>query len=90
MCEMLNREAIRPGMAPKDGHFGFNISELQALVSSGTLDHTFEWVYKEVDTVFMLQFSIFCFYFHCFEKKIKMCLIIVSVFLFLKRKEKEK
>uniref|UniRef100_A0A5B6ZN50 Phosphoglycerate mutase family protein n=1 Tax=Davidia involucrata TaxID=16924 RepID=A0A5B6ZN50_DAVIN len=48
LCEMLNREAIRPGMAPKDGDFGFNISELEALLPAGTVDHTVERVYQEL------------------------------------------
>ncbi|KAA8520464.1 hypothetical protein F0562_014720 [Nyssa sinensis] len=48
LCEMLNREAIRPGMEPKDGDFGFNISELEAMLPAGTLDQTVERVYQEL------------------------------------------
>jgi hypothetical protein len=45
---MLNNEAIRRGSAPKDGDFGFNISELEAMLPAGTVDSTAERVYKEV------------------------------------------
>lgn len=45
---MLNREAIRAASAPKDGDFGFNISELEPIFPSGTVDHSVEPVYKEV------------------------------------------
>ncbi|XP_059651629.1 uncharacterized protein LOC132299170 [Cornus florida] len=48
LCEMLNREAIRAGMAPKDGNFDFKISELAALLPAGTLDKSVERVYKEL------------------------------------------
>ncbi|KAA8515876.1 hypothetical protein F0562_019055 [Nyssa sinensis] len=48
LCEMLNREAIRPEMAPKDGDFGFNISELEGLLPARTVDHTVERVYQEL------------------------------------------
>ncbi|XP_058221691.1 uncharacterized protein LOC131331785 [Rhododendron vialii] len=48
LCEMLNREAIRPNVAPKDGDFGFNISELEALLPAGTVDHSVEKVYPEL------------------------------------------
>lgn len=51
LCEMLNREAIRPNVAPKDGNFDFNISELEALLPAGTVDHAVEKVYPEVRTV---------------------------------------
>lgn len=45
---MLNTEAIRPGLAPKDGNWGFNISELEGKFPAGTVDNTVEPVYKEV------------------------------------------
>jgi len=48
LCEMLNNEAIRPGLEPKDGDFGFNISELEAMLPAGTVDSTVERVFKEV------------------------------------------
>lgn len=48
---MLNREAIRPNVAPKDGDFGFNISELEAVLPAGTVDHSVEKVYPEVQTL---------------------------------------
>lgn len=48
LCEMLNREAIRPECAPKDGDFRFNISELEAMLPAGTVDHTIEMIYREM------------------------------------------
>ncbi|XP_021748885.1 uncharacterized protein LOC110714641 [Chenopodium quinoa] len=56
LCEMLCREAIRPEYAPKDGVFHFNISELEAMLPAGTVDHTVERIYQEMprwqETVF--------------------------------------
>lgn len=48
LCEMLNKEAIRGDVAPKDGNWGFNIPELEAMFPEGTVDSTVERVYKEV------------------------------------------
>lgn len=48
LCEMLNSEAIRPGLAPRDGNWGFNISELEKMLPAGTVDHAVERVYKEL------------------------------------------
>ncbi|THG08091.1 hypothetical protein TEA_015331 [Camellia sinensis var. sinensis] len=48
LCEMLNREAIRPNVAPKDGDFGFHTSELEAKLPAGTIDHSVEPVYEEL------------------------------------------
>ncbi|KAM7275206.1 hypothetical protein ACFE04_017072 [Oxalis oulophora] len=48
LCEMLNREAIRPNIAPKDGDFGFKISEIEALLPAGTVDHSVKRVYQEL------------------------------------------
>ncbi|XWS77296.1 hypothetical protein CRYUN_Cryun01aG0249000 [Craigia yunnanensis] len=48
LCEMLSRAAIRLDVAPKDGIFCFDVPQLEALLPSGTLDHTVERVYKEV------------------------------------------
>lgn len=48
LCEMLNREAIRPNVAPKDGNFSFNISELEGLLPAGTVDQNVEKVYPEL------------------------------------------
>jgi len=56
---MLNEEAIRPNVAPKDGKFGFDISEIEAKLPAGTVDHSFERVYQEVGT--NLNFSAFTF-----------------------------
>ncbi|KAK9076491.1 hypothetical protein SSX86_004825 [Deinandra increscens subsp. villosa] len=48
LCEMLNKRAIRAENAPKDGNFGFNISECEAVLPEGTVDSTVERVYKEL------------------------------------------
>ncbi|KAF9687684.1 hypothetical protein SADUNF_Sadunf02G0118700 [Salix dunnii] len=48
LCEMLNREAIGRDCAPKDGNFGFNISELEAMLPTGTVDHDVKPVYEEL------------------------------------------
>lgn len=47
---MLNREAIRNEMAPKDGNFGFAISECEAKLPAGTVDSSVTRVYQEVYT----------------------------------------
>lgn len=54
LCEMLNRDAIRPEYAPKDGNFHFNISELEALLPAGTVDRTVERVYEEVNSLWSI------------------------------------
>ncbi|KAI6702770.1 hypothetical protein NL676_011906 [Syzygium grande] len=46
LCELLNRETIR--FFPKDGEWGFDISELEAMLPTGTVDHTVERVYKQM------------------------------------------
>ncbi|KAK9274059.1 hypothetical protein L1049_018873 [Liquidambar formosana] len=48
LCEMLNREAIRPQAIPKDGIWEINISEVEAMLPAGTVDHTVEPLYKEL------------------------------------------
>ncbi|CAK9319210.1 unnamed protein product [Citrullus colocynthis] len=48
LCEMLTDEAIRPKVAPKDLNWGFNIPQLEAVLPSGTVDHSVERVYKEM------------------------------------------
>lgn len=48
LCEMLSREAIRPELAPTDGDFRFNISELEAMLPPGTVDHAAERIYPEM------------------------------------------
>lgn len=35
-------------MAPEDGKFIFNISECEAILPAGTVDHTVERVYQKV------------------------------------------
>lgn len=46
---MLTSEAIRPKVAPKDLNWGFDIPQLEAILPSGTVDHSIERVYKEVN-----------------------------------------
>ncbi|XVE76878.1 hypothetical protein DITRI_Ditri13aG0015800 [Diplodiscus trichospermus] len=48
LCETLRREAISPDVVPKDGIFRFDVPQLEAMLPSGTLDRTFEPVYKEL------------------------------------------
>nr|GMC82838.1 Ubiquitin-associated and SH3 domain-containing protein [Ipomoea batatas] len=48
LCEMLNRQAIRANVAPKDGDFKFNISECEAQLPTGTIDHSAERVYEKL------------------------------------------
>ncbi|KAJ7950836.1 Phosphoglycerate mutase family protein [Quillaja saponaria] len=47
LCEMLNREAIRLDLVPKDGNWGFDFEECEALLPAGTVDDKVERVYKE-------------------------------------------
>ncbi|OVA04670.1 Histidine phosphatase superfamily [Macleaya cordata] len=48
LCELLNREAIGPKMAPKNGNWGFNVSELESMLPAGTVDKSVDRVYKEL------------------------------------------
>ncbi|GAB4861957.1 hypothetical protein Ancab_037212 [Ancistrocladus abbreviatus] len=48
LCEMLNQRAIRANVAPKDGHFIFNISELETILPAGAMDNTAEQIYAEM------------------------------------------
>ncbi|XP_061364973.1 uncharacterized protein LOC133308367 [Gastrolobium bilobum] len=48
LCEMMNREAIRLDVAPKDGNWGFDISEREAMLPAGTVDNNVARVYKEL------------------------------------------
>ncbi|KAL0663102.1 hypothetical protein Bca4012_099939 [Brassica carinata] len=48
LSEMLNSMAIRPKVAPKDGKFNFNISDLEAMFPEGMVDHDVDPVYKEM------------------------------------------
>ncbi|KAF8412956.1 hypothetical protein HHK36_000928 [Tetracentron sinense] len=48
LSEVLSREAITLDLAPKDGNWGFNISELEAMLPAGTVDHSVESVYQEL------------------------------------------
>ena len=45
---MMNRFAIRPQVIPKDGNWGFDVSECEAMLPAGTVDKKVERVYKEV------------------------------------------
>ncbi|PPS00202.1 hypothetical protein GOBAR_AA20466 [Gossypium barbadense] len=49
LCEMLNKEAIRVDVAPKDGNFGFDIPLLENMFPIGTLDPSLERVYGKRD-----------------------------------------
>lgn len=46
LCEMLNQVAI--GFPPKDGDWGFDVAQLEAMLPMGTVDHTVERVYKQM------------------------------------------
>ncbi|KAK7293261.1 hypothetical protein RJT34_16124 [Clitoria ternatea] len=48
LCEMMNREAIRLNVAPKDGKWGFDIAESEAMLPAGTVDKNVQRVYKEL------------------------------------------
>ncbi|XP_027336550.1 uncharacterized protein LOC113850279 [Abrus precatorius] len=48
LCEMMSRGAIRLEVAPKDGNWGFDISEREAMLPVGTVDKNVERVYKEL------------------------------------------
>ncbi|XP_047338698.1 uncharacterized protein LOC124942276 [Impatiens glandulifera] len=48
LCEMFNSSAIRPTVVPKDAKFDFNISDLEALLPSGTVDHSVTGVYDKL------------------------------------------
>ena len=45
---MMSTGAIRPEFVPKDGNWGFHISEREAMLPAGTVDNNVERVYKEV------------------------------------------
>ncbi|XP_039068511.1 uncharacterized protein LOC120214762 [Hibiscus syriacus] len=48
LCSTLNTPATRLDVVPKNGIFPFDVSKLEALFPSGTLDRTVEPVYNEV------------------------------------------
>ncbi|CAI8612421.1 unnamed protein product [Vicia faba] len=49
LCEMLNTIAIRVNVAPEDGKFSFDISQLETIFPNGTVDNNnVEMVYKEL------------------------------------------
>lgn len=48
LCEMMSRRAIRLEVAPKDGNWGFNIAEREAMLPAGTVDKNVERIYKEL------------------------------------------
>ncbi|CAH9108408.1 unnamed protein product [Cuscuta epithymum] len=48
LCEMLNTQAIRANVAPKDGDFKFNISECEAQLPTGTIDQNAKKIYKKL------------------------------------------
>ncbi|XP_077245005.1 uncharacterized protein LOC143884983 [Tasmannia lanceolata] len=48
LCEVLSREAINIDLAPKDGKWTFDISELEAMLPAGTFDGSVDCVYREM------------------------------------------
>ncbi|CAI9101299.1 OLC1v1038592C1 [Oldenlandia corymbosa var. corymbosa] len=48
LCEMLNDIAIRPQVVPKDLDFAFDISECEAVLPAGTIDHSVERIVKQM------------------------------------------
>ncbi|XP_028796037.1 uncharacterized protein LOC114751548 [Neltuma alba] len=48
LCEMMSREAISPALAPKDGNWGFDIAEREAILPAGTVDKNAKRMYKEL------------------------------------------
>ncbi|XP_028796031.1 uncharacterized protein LOC114751543 [Neltuma alba] len=45
---MMSREAISPALAPKDGNWGFDIAEREAILPAGTVDKNAKRMYKEL------------------------------------------
>ncbi|XP_068650906.1 uncharacterized protein [Aristolochia californica] len=48
LCEVLNTDAIRGGIAPKNGSWNLELSQLETMLPSGTVDHTVELIYNEL------------------------------------------
>ncbi|XP_054780569.1 uncharacterized protein LOC129288170 isoform X2 [Prosopis cineraria] len=48
LCEMMSREAINLALAPKDGNWGFDVTEREAMLPAGTVDKNAKRVYKEL------------------------------------------
>lgn len=44
----MSREAIKLEVAPKDGNWGFDIAEREAMLPKGTVDKNVERIYKEL------------------------------------------
>lgn len=57
LCEMLNSIAIRPEMAPKDGDFGFDLSQCEASLPAGTIDHSPHLVHNKVFFLICINFG---------------------------------
>lgn len=45
---MMSADAIKEDLIPKDGKWGFDISNLEAMLPAGTVDRSVDRVYKEV------------------------------------------
>lgn len=73
---MMSREAIRLELAPKDGNWGFNVSELEAMLPAGTVDTTVERVYQEVCMTLTYFLFFFCFIIEIF-------LVTITVYAFV-------
>ncbi|ESQ44035.1 hypothetical protein EUTSA_v10006156mg [Eutrema salsugineum] len=48
LCEILSTVAIKSEVAPKDGKFDFNFSDLEAMFPQGTVDPNVDMAYKEL------------------------------------------
>lgn len=47
LCEILNKEAIRTELAPRNGNWGFKIPEIEAQFPAGTVDSTVGLLYQK-------------------------------------------
>ncbi|KAI4354741.1 hypothetical protein L6164_003585 [Bauhinia variegata] len=48
LCEVMSSAAIHPELIPKDGNWGFDLSEREVMFPAGTVDNNVERVYKEL------------------------------------------
>ncbi|XP_042422514.1 uncharacterized protein LOC122010153 isoform X1 [Zingiber officinale] len=63
LCEMLNTTALGHNIAPEDEKWFPHISELEASLPAGTIDHSAESIYKEVS---LSRFSLIIVYHNVF------------------------
>lgn len=50
LCEKLNHKAIPAEVAPMDWNSGFNITDLESILPTGSTDHSVKPIYEEVQT----------------------------------------